>query len=232
MIAGNIGPFVPSRVYTDSPHQFQINRPSRPMSWKRILGISAIPILIAAVIAPGVYVLMHRDDQKMVYDLDLTSGAAAPPRNAKFVNVTGVIAKPYVMSLKSVSDTAVVHWRYAPITEAGWTPRDPIRYVVAIAAGETSDYQVAWPVALQKSGVTRFSGSLGSSLSTIVESGFRSKGLKLADSYSVLSMRDLEDTSTFGWEDVLVLISLGAMLSLIAFAVLVKVRFANSRQSA
>ena len=80
MIAGIIGQFVPSLVYTDSPHQFQINRPSRPMSWKRILGISAIPILIAAVIAPGVYVLMHRDDQKMVYDLDLTSGAAAQER--------------------------------------------------------------------------------------------------------------------------------------------------------
>jgi hypothetical protein len=194
--------------------------------------MSAIPGLLGAVIAFAVYVFVQHDQQGQVYTLDLMSGAADLPKDAKFVDVAGVIAKRFVVSFKRVGDDSAVHERYAPITESGWIPSNPVRYVVAVTARETSDYEVNWPIDFRASGVTKISGRIGGSLSTIVESSLRSGGLTLAPSYSVINIENPDHTSTFSREDALRFVGLAVFVSVIAFGVLVTAKLAGRRQSA
>ena len=223
---------VPSLVWIHRDAPATLTYPVSPISWKAVLWISAIPGLIGGAIAPAVYLYAQHDLQAQTYPIDLMSGAADPPKDAKFVNVGGVIAKRFAVSFKRVGDGSVVHELYAPITNGGWIPSHPVRYVVAVTATETADYEVIWPIELRASGVTTISGRIGGSLSTIVESSLRSKGVNLAPLYSVIHVENPNHTFSFSWDDALVFAGVGALVSVMLFGILATARWTRRRQSA
>ena len=69
-----------------------------------------------------------------------------------------------------------------------------------------------WPIELRASGVATISGRIGGSLSTIVESSLRSKGVNLAPLYSVIHVENPNHTFSFSWDDALVRDRLGGVV--------------------
>jgi hypothetical protein len=108
----------------------RLNRPLQHVSWKAVLVVTAIPLVIGAVLVPMFYFSDQQDQQEKVYAVDLTSGAEDLPKEAKFVELTGVMARSYAFTLKSTLNGSVSYELFAPITGKGWTPADPVRYFV------------------------------------------------------------------------------------------------------
>lgn len=226
VIAKIAGKFFPSLVWHHSDSTRITRRPGS-ITWKMILSICAIPILLGAVAAPAVYVWEHQDDHKQIYTLDLASPSAAPPKDAKFVCVTGVVARTYAVGLRITIKDSVSHERYVPITENGWTSGNPVRNFIIFHVPGSQESQLQWPEEVRRRGITQICGRIGGTLSTYVEGEFRSKGLKIAAPYSVITLEDLTRTSGFFWGDAIALIAVGIGFSIIIFAVMAAARVAR-----
>ena len=53
-----------------------MNRPVQQVSWKAVFEVIAIPILVAAVLSPVMYLSSQRDQRETVYPINLTPGLA------------------------------------------------------------------------------------------------------------------------------------------------------------
>ena len=171
----------------------RLNRPVQNVSWTVVLVATGIPILVGAVLFPVIYYSGQRDRQEKVYAIDLTSGIADLPKNAKFADVKGRMEQSYRLTFKHTFNTTVSHELFAPITGSGWTPADPIRYFVRDLSYEDGQGRKEWPEEFRKSGIVQFSGKISRSLPAFVEREYQSKGLKLAASYSVIEWNHLPD---------------------------------------
>jgi len=225
---------IPSIVWIDGdlhPPGLQPNDGVRPLSWKKIMGISATPTLIGSIVLPCMYVISQQERQRPVYSIDLSSSAVDLPRDATFVEVTGVIARTHVVSFELTSDTLSVHEWYAPITEEGWTPNRPVRYVVYAKAEGHSDRDAVQPIDLLQSGIARIKGRIGGSLSTIAENGLRSRGVTLASPYVLITLESRDHTA-FSWEDVAIYMGVAAFFSVFLLVGLARGRSVEGRARA
>jgi hypothetical protein len=172
----------------------RMNRPVRSLSWKAVLGFTAIPILVGAVLLPVIYYTEQRDRQEKVYAIDLTAGVADLPKGARFVELTGLMAQTYTLTFKSTFNSSTVsHELFAPIIGHEWTPADPVRYFVRAKSYDDPAGNVQWPRAYGKKDLAQFYGRINTSLPAYVEAEYRSKGLKLDPSYSVIAWEDRPD---------------------------------------
>ncbi|SPF41843.1 membrane hypothetical protein [Candidatus Sulfopaludibacter sp. SbA4] len=183
-IAGNLAP---SLVWAPGPPKSglmeRLNQPVRSVSWRMIFLVTAIPILAGVLICPVLYHSEQRDQNQKIYPIDLTSGGGDPAKDAKFAQVTGLMARQYALSFKRTFNTVTKsHEMFAPLTGNAWTHADPVRYFVRVESYEDGQGKVEWPVELRQSGPARFSGKISRSLPAYVESEFRSKGLKIGPS--------------------------------------------------
>jgi hypothetical protein len=171
-----------------------LNRPVQTVSWKVVLVVTAIPILVGAVLFPVMHYSEQRDRQEKVHSIDLTSGLADLPKGAKFVDLTGLVDHSYVLTFKRTFNSSVVSQElFAPVTGNGWTPADPVLYFVRDVSYEDPQGKTHFPDAFRRKGAARFSGEISRSLPAYVESEFRSKGLKLGAAYSVIELKNLPD---------------------------------------
>ena len=210
----------------------KLNRPVQRVSWKAVFVITAIPLLIGAVISPVVYYSDQRNQHERIYPIDLTSGVADPPRNAKFVELTGLVARSYALSYKhSDSSTPSLYELFVPVTGEGWTPADPVRYFVTISAYEASlgKGDVEWPDAFRQGSAAHFSGKISRSLPSYVESRYRSKGLRLAPTYSVIEWDTFPDHKVSSSFDAKVAAGICLVGAGIAFFAAVMVKFLIAR---
>lgn len=191
----------PSRlwIYADAEADFhdpsfteRMNRPLTNVSWKAVFMVTAIPVVVGAILYPSLYYSTQREQAEKVYPINLASGVADTPKNAKFVDLTGMVAHSYAVVFKTIStkrEIDDVYELFAPITGAGWTPAEPVRYFVRYEPSERSGGKVVWPEAFRQRGAVTFSGKISRSLPSYVESKFRSKGLQVDPSYSVIEYR-------------------------------------------
>jgi len=204
-ITGILGKLTPSLVWASVASQpnSSLSKPSlvermslpvQSLPWKTVVGFTAIPILVGAVLFPLIFYTEQRDRQEKVYAIDLTSSVADLPKGAKFVELTGVIARPYALTFKSTFNwTTVSHELFAPITGREWTPADPVRYFVRAKSYDDPAGNIQWPGTYGKKGVAQFYGTVNTSLPGYVEAEYRSKGLKLGPSYTVIAWKDRPD---------------------------------------
>ncbi len=169
----------------DAAHQFV--QPS--LTWKWLTVICVAPLLIGGVVSASWYRSAHEDANAQVYSIDLRSAPAVSPKNARFLEVTGAIARPYVLVYKKTEDQKVTHEVFAPLI--GQSEREPIRYVVHNEATESYDGQANWPDVFRQKGAAPFSGRVGRGLPAYVVSGLRAKGAVLDPSYAVIEWKDL-----------------------------------------
>lgn len=175
-----------------------VSKPVWPYPWKTAWAALFLPIALGAVLYPIAKSSNERDRRATIYAVDLTSGSAAFPEDARFVRVTGVLARSFALTFKkhfpgpgsrTSSYRDDLYEIFAPLTGVGWTPADPVRYFVR---HEVEAYPHAqWPGAFRVRGAAQFSGKLSPSLPWFAENHFRSQGLKLAPPYTVIEWKDL-----------------------------------------
>jgi hypothetical protein len=206
----------------------KLNRPVDRISWKAVLGATAIPLLTGVVVFAVMYNSDQRDQQERIYPIDIRSAAADPPKNAKFVELTGLVARSYTLTFKHSNDsTASEYELFVPITEAGWTSTDPVRYFARASAYEASLGQgdVRWPDAFRQSSAAQFSGRISQSLPAYVETKYRSRGLKFGPSYLVIELMDFPDHKVPSSNNALLAAGICLLIAVSAFAILTMVKF-------
>jgi len=171
----------------------RMNRPLKGISWMAILIISLLPVAGGGVVSAFWYRSQQLDAKAEVYSVDLNSAAAALPKDARFVMVTGEIARPWVVAYKKTEDQKVTHEVFAPLTAEGPAGRGPVRYVLHHEASESYDGQVNWPDEFHRKGMAQFSGRVGRRLPAYVVSSLRSKGATLDAAYAVIEWKDLRN---------------------------------------
>ena len=191
------------------------------ITWKWVWIITALPI-VAGLVLYGVWSYTDRQDShRKIYSVRLTSDAPVLPKEAKFVEVSGVMARRYALQYKKTENDNVTFQLYAPITAPGWTPNQPVRYVVRHDARQAFEGDVSWPRVFEQPGIAEFSGIVGGSLPAFVESRFRSKGVRLASSCFLIDWQDLPNhqiPSSFDNETRILTLAIAAVTSLMVFA--------------
>ena len=196
-----------------------VSKPVWPYPWKTAWAALFLPIALGAVLYPMVNSWNERDRRATIYAVDLTSGSSAFPEDARFVRVTGVLARSFALTFKkhftSPGSRAStynddLYEIFAPLTGVGWTPADPVRYFVR---HEVEAYPRAqWPGAFRVRGAAQFPGKLSHSLPSFAEHHFRSQGLKLAPPYTVIEWKDLPVQPSDPVRVWIILTGLGALL--------------------
>jgi hypothetical protein len=172
----------------------RLNRPLQVqhISWKVVFVVTAVPLVVGAVVSPILHYLDQRDQQEKVYSIDLKWDVTPPPPGTRFVEVTGLMARSHALIFKRTLNGSDSYEVFAPITNYRWTPADPVRYIVR-QESPVSDGQAQWPEVFRERGVAQISGKISHSLPAFVASEFRSKGLKLGPSYTVIDWQELPD---------------------------------------
>jgi len=213
----------------DVPKPGLLERMNQPVqiqhiSWKAVLWVTAIPVALAAILYPILNYSDKRDQQEKIYTIDLKAGAPDPPKQAKFVELTGLIARPYVVMFKKTSGGSASYELFAPITGKGWTPADPVRFVVRDEV-EASGGEAQWPDAFRQRNIAQFSGKITRSLPAYVERDFRSRGLRFDPAYTVIEWKDLPGNKVPSSEDAgdaaIICLGLGAC----GFLIMVMLKF-------
>jgi hypothetical protein len=167
---------------------FRTTQPSRasvrlyPTSWKGIFAVSAIPLILAAVMFPEAL----QDEMEKIHKVDLAR-AEAVPQGVKFVELNGVLAPQYAVQYKRYEGRSSHLWvyLYEPVTAPGWKPGDPVRYFLQYSQRAESS-GVELPIALHEKAPAKFSGKLGSPLPVYVAMQLKANGLKIDQPYSVV----------------------------------------------
>jgi hypothetical protein len=204
----------------------RMNRPLVRVPWKVVLIVTALPILVCSIIAGLSYYSDRQDRTSKIYHLDLASAATVLPKGTRLIEVNGEVARSYAAMYKKIEDQTVTHELFAPLTSPGWTRRDRVSYVLHHETGETYDGKPNWPEPFLRRGVTRISGRIGRGLPAYAESAFRSKGVKLDSTYTVIDWKDLQYLQRpFDTQEVIVPLAGGLLLSVVLFPVMVLLRF-------
>ena len=161
-------------------------------SVKGALVICGVPL--AATVALLAVVLSQGSQELPIHTADLRNGDSTVPQDARYVNVIAFLAHNYLTAYREglhLEESQTVNI-YGPLTGAGWTPADPVRYFVHYST-YTSDRNAYahLPDAFHENGSARFSGELKTSLPLWVEREWKSKGLKIAKAYHVIDWREL-----------------------------------------
>ena len=202
------------------------------ISWKAVLLAAALPSLIGTVISAGMYFRHEQDRKETVYPV---SAAALPPQGAKFVAVRGLIERPYLVGYRKTDHQTTSHQLFAPVLAPGWTPADPVRYVVHYETPATYDGKTTWPEAFRRSGETEFAGRI-KALPAYAGGDLHSKGLKLDRSCSMVELDDLPDLGShpFIYEASFVPLPIGGIVSIMLLTVMLMLKFKqflNTRKS-
>jgi len=207
------------------------------LTWTWVAIICAAPALIGGILTAALYESERQDAQAQVYSIDLRTQPAAAPKDARLVQVTGAIARPYVLVYKKTEDQKVTHELFAPLTSGAG--HDPIRFIVHTEAPEAYDGKVAWPDDFRHKEAVPFSGRVSRALPAFVASGLRAKGAKLDPSCILIDWKDLRYRQAgVAGDDMMWLVpgGVGGLVSvmLIPVMAIVKVMLgrANRRQAA
>jgi len=161
-------------------------------SVKGALVICGVPL--AATLALLAVVRPQGSQELPVYTADLRNGESTVPQDARYVKVIAFLAHKYLTAYREGLHREESHTVnvYGPLTGAGWTLADPVRYFVHYST-YTSDQNAydGLPDAFHEKGSARFSGELKTSLPLWVEREWKSKGLKIAEAYQVIDWREL-----------------------------------------
>jgi hypothetical protein len=202
-----------------------VNKPLVRISWKVILIVTALPILVCSLIAALSYYSNRQDRCAGVYHVDLAARAVMP-RGTRLVEVTGEVARSYAVMYKKTEDRTVTHELFVPLTSPRWNRRDEVGFVLHHETGESYDGQVNWPEPFLRRGLTHISGKIGRGLPAHVESAFRSKGIKLDSAYTVIDWKDLQHLQQpFDLQDAIVPLAGGLLISVFLFPLMVMLRF-------
>jgi hypothetical protein len=216
----------------------QLSKPVTNISWKVVGWVAASPLAVLAVLYPVLYLIDQHDQSEKIYPVDLSQGPAAVPKDAKFVRLTGVMARRYAVTYKSGTngseDTIEL---FTPIVENGWKPGSPSRYFVRY---QTHAYggPPSWPDVFRQRGAAQFTGKIVRSMPVFAESKFRSEGLKLDSQYVLIDWKDLPGEhiphSDNANDAAIICVGLSALLAFFAmvakWSVAMKVKAASRRR--
>lgn len=188
------------------------------LTWQFIFAVTGLMLLGTMVVSALLYFQVQQDQRALVYELDLDHGPVPPSRDAKFVSLTGHVARKFVSAYRQGDH---VHF-IAPVTDAGWSTGKPVRYFVhSTTYGSTEKPDL--PDAFREAAAS-FRGKLGGRLPDFIQREYIAKGLRIDPSYSVIDWGDLPNTGTQSMDMVYVALLTGGMVTGGAFFIMVLMR--------
>jgi hypothetical protein len=164
------------------------------------IGVSALaPFLISAIAYVYLTAVDASDQKQPIYSMDLAASSDLPAGNPKFIEISGVLQQDSDYNLTEDSSGMKARNRYAPLTDAKWTPDQPVKYFLhlksqgdqGISIGhmdkKTGRFDVMPPRGPYNS---TFGGQLSENgLPDYVKSAFERRGMKITDRYYVLDWK-------------------------------------------
>ena len=158
-----------------------------PRSWKKIFGITAIPLALTGIAVVIVYFVAQQNLREARHAVNLEDVNAPLQNKASYVTVTGLVARRYLASYRYGNHTHANDYVYVPLTNAGWTPADPVRIVVhRTVAVDDWDKPFQMPFDLSQRLPLRIQGKISRSLPVLIQREFNDKGLKFAPTWFVV----------------------------------------------
>jgi hypothetical protein len=162
-------------------------RPARNQTWKGIFAYGGIAMLVSVVIA-GLLLLWQVSKQSLgdrVYTIALTDSPSTIPAKAKYVAIGGRVRAKTWLPYQTTGDSTPQ--AMALLTEEGWTPDRPVRYLAhyvatAADAGRKPDFPYddrgGFPII--------FHGKRGASLPTAIARKYEAQGIRIDPAAMVL----------------------------------------------
>jgi len=206
-----------------------------PGSWKQVFRITSIPLLATAAASLLFLILGQLDLREKVYQLKLDDPAARLPRDAKFIQVTGLVARQYVVGYDNVlhptgGPDIITQHVFAPVAPYGWGPGDPVQVVVHAAKSVDGD-KAELPSAFRQMGPVELLGEIHKSLPVTIQRQFAAKGLKIAPTCVVVNLKGLP--TVYQASDTGLWIGVGGLaITLIIFGTLALAKVVNAEAAA
>jgi len=137
-----------------------------------------------------------RDQKRPIYQMDLARSSDVPSGNIKFIEIAGVLQQDSEYGLTEDTSGMKSSHRYAPVTDAGWTPDRPVKFFLHMKS--QGDQRIAIGHLNKKTGRlevmpprgaydSTFGGQLSqNSLPDYVKSAFERRGIRIDERYYVL----------------------------------------------
>lgn len=184
------------------------------LSWKGILLMTAGALAITAAIS-GVFVYLGmRESRQAIQEVNLGDPSASLPGTTSFVKLSGVIAREYLTGYTERKSRTHV---YVPITEAGWTPDEPVRFLIHHEFSSSGSL----PSALRTNGPVQITGRIaGASLPVLSQRNYRARGVRISPSYTVIDWEGKstsEDIAASRYDSAIMAGVIGFMIAAIMF---------------
>jgi hypothetical protein len=153
------------------------------ISWKMVFGIAGVPFLATAMTASVLAFVGHQDLKATVYKVILDDANRTLPKEARFVELTGLAVRRYVAAYREDDIDHV----FAPMTGSAWTPEDAVQFVAYRTVSlSSSDQAFDLPRDFTQRGPTTIRGKISKFLPVVIERTYKSKGLQIAPSCVVV----------------------------------------------
>jgi len=206
--------------------------PETRFYWVWISLFAALPFVISLIAYAYVTTADARDQKRSIYHMDLAATPNLPAPDVKFIEIAGVFQQDSEYDLtESGSGTIRTTHRYAPLTEPGWTPGRPVKFLMHLKS--EGDQRITIAHLDKKNGRMEimppsgpFNSTFGGELSQnglpdYVKSVFERRGITIADRYDVLDWKGELNTpiaSQYNGQMYYLIPFLGAFFSLVIFA--------------
>jgi len=194
-------------------------------SWKSIFKVTGAVALFFNVMAPLIFWTTQSAPARKIHEIDLIHTTAVLPIGAKYIRLTGVVARRFWLVYRNEDGSDPVS--IAPVVGDGWSPADPVRFFV-VADGEK-------PSPFEKKGPVRIAGEPARAPSDIERQAierYRSKGLNIDHAFVILESKDLPSGgyAPIDYDFLTGLVAVGLFLPLVVFVVQVIGRYKDKHK--
>jgi len=170
--------------------------PEKRSYWIWISAFAVAPLLVSLAVYLYMTVTNSRDQKRPIYQMDLARSSDVPSGNIKFIEIAGVLQQDSEYGLTEDTSGMKSSHRYAPVTDAGWTPDRPVKFFLHMKS--QGDQRIAIGHLNKKTGRlevmpprgaydSTFGGQLSqNSLPDYVKSAFERRGIRIDERYYVL----------------------------------------------
>jgi hypothetical protein len=173
--------------------------PEKASYWIRVGAFALAPFLISVVAYVYVTAVDANVQKQPIYSMDLAASSDLPAGNPKFIEISGVLQQDSDYNLTEDSSGMKTRNRYAPLTDAKWTPDQPVKYFLhlksqggqGISIGHLDEKTGRFDVMPPRGPYNNtFGGQLSENgLPDYVKSAFERRGMKITDRYYVLDWK-------------------------------------------
>jgi len=205
--------------------------PEKRSYWIWIAAFALAPFVISLAAYFYMTATDASDQKRPIYHMDLARSSDLPAGDAKFIEISGVLQQDFKDNLVEVTSGMKSSKVYAPLTDAGWTPGQPVkcflylksegdqRMAIGHLDKKTGRFEVMPPLGPFAS---TFGGQLSqNALPDYAKSMFERRGIKITEPYYVLDWKGQLDgpvASKYNSQMYYLIPFLGAFFSLVVLA--------------